>query len=129
MVLPIILFISFTWLYTISLFLLTNTYCSLSLPPCRPLSHSFSDSECLWEWCLLAGGWTLSRSVLSCLNTQAHCLHTGVMDSVATDTTHISLSSSVLGGWTIIAHICTAMVNTIHGTKRMAQNSTVGKCF
>lgn len=60
---------------------------------------------------------------------QAHCLHTGVMDSGAADTAHISPPVPVPWGWTIIVRLCTAMATPHMAQKEMTHQSTVGKCF
>lgn len=87
--------------------------CSLSLPPCHPLSRMFNRR-------LRVAGKVVSfglgmSPVLFCpllSERTRHCLHTGVMDSVAADTAHISLSCPVLQGWT-----SNSPGNAIHGTK------------
>lgn len=60
---------------------------------------------------------------------QAYCLHTGVMDSGAADTAHISPPCPVPWGWTIIVRLCTAMATPHMAQKGMTHQSTVGRRF
>lgn len=88
------------------LFLYLHTNSSrwaLALPPGLSLSLSLSVGGLIADW-LVSFGWRMSL-----VPAQVRCLYTGVMDSVAADTTHISLSCPVPWGWTVIAHLHTAM--------------------
>lgn len=114
------------------LFLHTNTS-TWALSPSHPvtLSHPLSLSECrMFNSRLRVAGRVVSFGwSVSPVPTQAYCLHTGVMDSVAADTAHISPSCPVPWGWTIIAHHRTAMVTPYMARKEWLITWLRGSAF
>ncbi len=99
----------------------------LSLPPTLSPSLTRSLSECrMFNSRLRVAGRVVS---LSPVPTQAYCLHTGVMDSVAADTAHISLSCPVPWRWTIIARHRTAMVTPYMAQKEWLITRLRGNAF
>lgn len=98
-------FFSLFLLFMTSLLMFTHKWFHMSALSAS--SPSLSLSECRWfnsRLRVVSFGCSMSP-----VPAQAWCLHTGVMDSVAADTAHISLSCPVPWGWTVIVRLHTAM--------------------